>query len=71
MNTTNTLTARFNGGEDLTGQAARLHELASRRRLMISYCEMKIREEDWHGVADAAMDLRDIDAEVLGLNRAR
>ncbi len=30
----------------------------------------KFAREDWHGVADAAMDLRDIDAFVLGKNGA-
>ena len=27
---------------------------------------MKFAREDWHGVADAAMDLRDIDAFIAG-----
>ena len=37
-----------------------------RRRIMIEYLKMKIAEQDWHGVADAAMDLRDMDAEERG-----
>jgi hypothetical protein len=28
---------------------------------------LKFAREDWHGVADAAMDLRDIDAFIAGL----
>lgn len=28
---------------------------------------LKFEDEDWHGVADAAMDLRDIDSELIGL----
>ncbi len=31
------------------------------RDILIAYLEMKVWEEDWHGVADAAMDLRDHD----------
>ena len=29
---------------------------------LIAYLRMKITVEDWHGVADAAMDLRELDA---------
>lgn len=31
--------------------------------LMTQYLELKMREKDWHGVADAAMDLRELEAE--------
>lgn len=31
---------------------------------MIKYLRMKVDEEDWHGVADAAMDLREIEIEI-------
>ena len=31
------------------------------------YLQMKIFERDWHGVADAAMDLREIEAQVAKL----
>jgi hypothetical protein len=31
----------------------------------------KFAREDWHGVADAAMDLRDIDAFVAGKTGAK
>lgn len=37
--------------------------VASRARL-IEYLRMKIDAEDWHAVADAAMDLREIDAKL-------
>ena len=32
------------------------------RATLILYLRMKTDEEDWHGVADAAMDLREHDA---------
>lgn len=28
--------------------------------IMVDYCKMKVQEKDWHGVCDAAMDIRDI-----------
>ncbi len=39
-------------------------ELLSRRGRMITYLQLKVEEQDWHGVADAAMDLREIDAKI-------
>lgn len=33
-----------------------------RRRILIEYLKMKTECEDWHGVADAACDLREMDA---------
>ena len=38
--------------------------LDRRRFTMIQYLDLKVKESDWHGVADAAMDLRDIESEV-------
>lgn len=32
------------------------------RRTLIEYLRMKVAVEDWHGVADAANDLRELDA---------
>lgn len=32
------------------------------RRTLINYLKMKADTEDWHAVADAAMDLRELDA---------
>lgn len=34
------------------------------RQVLIAYITMKQEQEDWHGVADAAMDLRELDAEL-------
>jgi hypothetical protein len=41
-----------------------LQSLAARRERMINYLKLKVEEEDWHGVADAAMDLREIEAKI-------
>lgn len=46
-----------------------LEDLANRRATMISYLKLKLHEEDWHGVQDAASDLRDIDTEIATLER--
>ncbi len=32
------------------------------REILIAYLKIKIAVEDWHAVADAAMDLRELDA---------
>lgn len=43
----------------------KMDELQARKADYLSYMQMKIREEDWHGVADCAADLRDIEAAIL------
>jgi hypothetical protein len=43
--------------------------LQGRRGVLVDYLGMKLMEEDWHGIQDAASDLRDIDSELLGLER--
>lgn len=43
-----------------------LGEYESRRAVLIEYLRMKVGMEDWHGVADAANDLRELDAEQRG-----
>jgi len=50
-----------------TTREARIRELEEWRPLLIEYTLKKIRLEDWHGVADGAMDLRDLDSELDGL----
>jgi len=30
--------------------------------VMIAYLLLKVRQRDWHGVADAAMDIREMEA---------
>ena len=39
-------------------------DLVAERAALIAYLTAKLRAEDWHAVADAAMDLREIDAEL-------
>lgn len=41
-----------------------LARLTRRRAVTIQDLLVKAENEDWHGVADAAMDLREIDAQV-------
>ena len=41
--------------------------LRKNRRIIIDYLYILVAEEDWHGVMDAAADLREIDAELKGL----
>ena len=36
---------------------------AVQRRVLMDYLQVMIARCDWHGVADVAMDLRDMDAE--------
>lgn len=36
---------------------------ADRRRVLIEYLRMKADECDWHGVCDAANDLRELEAK--------
>ena len=43
--------------------------LKDRKNKMIEYLLLKVKEEDWHGVADAAMDIRDIESEKLGAEK--
>jgi hypothetical protein len=31
--------------------------------VMIAYLMLKVRQRDWHGVADAAMDIREMEAK--------
>lgn len=41
-----------------------LIELEKEKEKMINYLNLKVVKRDWHGVADAAMDLREIDAQI-------
>lgn len=45
----------------------RIQHLEQLRQMVIAYLEAKFRDEDWHGVCDAATDLREIDAELRGI----
>lgn len=39
------------------------------RRILIEYLHVMIARNDWHGVADVAMDLRELEAEHKGAPR--
>lgn len=41
-----------------------IERLTKRRTITIQDLLVKAENEDWHGVADAAMDLREIDAKL-------
>jgi hypothetical protein len=45
--------------------------LERRRAVIISDLLLKVEAADWHGVADAAMDLREIDVAIKLLNSDR
>ena len=45
----------------------RIEQLEYQKTKMQEYLLIKFYNDDWHGVADAAMDLRDIEAEMLCL----
>lgn len=49
---------------------ARVATLRVNRETMKTYLRLKLDEEDFHGVQDAASDIRDIDSEILGLEWA-
>jgi len=34
------------------------------KRIMIEYLKLKVHQEDWHGVADAANDLRELEVYI-------
>lgn len=40
----------------------------ARIKTMREYLLMKLDENDYHGVQDAASDLRDIESEIIGLS---
>jgi hypothetical protein len=39
-------------------------QLVKRRAILIADAQMKLECADWHGCADACMDLREIDAQI-------
>lgn len=38
--------------------------LLKRKHGMVEYLNLKTSQEDWHGVADAAMDIREIESKI-------
>lgn len=41
-----------------------LEDLKKHKQVLVIYLRSKLEQEDWHGVADAAMDLREICARI-------
>lgn len=39
-------------------------QLEAHVRTMVDYLRMKLEQRDWHGVADAAMDIRELEAKL-------
>lgn len=48
----------------------RLDTLYDRRAVYVQYARHRIDDEDWHGVSDAANDLRELDVEIRMLEDA-
>lgn len=46
-------------------------DFAERKRIMIEYLKLKLEEGDFHGVQDAASDIRDIESEEFGYKLAQ
>jgi hypothetical protein len=42
--------------------------LAKQKEGMVDYLRLKLAQEDWHGVADAAMDIREIVSKSSAIN---
>ena len=45
----------------------RYHDYETQREIFLDYMQVKIVQEDWHGVADIAMDLRELEAKYKSL----
>ena len=48
----------------MSDRMGELAKLRASREVMISYMIDKMQGQDWHGVMDAAADLREIDAKI-------
>lgn len=48
-----------------------IENLTSRKERMVAYLLLKVEEQDWHGVADAAMDIREIEAQLKLLKKLK
>ena len=42
--------------------------LLEEKQGMVDYLKLKLTQEDWHGVADAAMDIREIVSKMSAIN---
>lgn len=50
--------------DDQSSLARMLSEVREQRAVLVAYLLCKAKAEDWHAVADAAMDIREIDAKL-------
>ncbi len=48
---------------------ALVDDLLKRREGLVAYLQLKVDDRDWHGVADAAMDIREVEAQIACLDR--
>lgn len=42
---------------------SKLTKVTTDKAVMLQYLLLKVKQEDWHGVADAAMDIREMEAK--------
>ena len=47
----------------------RIQQLEERLLVLTQYMRSQMAERDWHGVMDCAVDCRDVEAELRGLQR--
>lgn len=45
----------------------KINDLTFQIQRTLDYMYTKIHQKDWHGVSDAANDIRDLEAEIKGL----
>lgn len=50
----------------MTGIIEDYTHFETQRRVFLEYLQVMIARRDWHGVADLAMDLRELEAEQKG-----
>lgn len=48
---------------------SRIVSAEDQKDILIDYLLVKVQQEDWHGVADAAMDIRELEAKFPGLKK--
>jgi hypothetical protein len=46
-----------------------MQKLLRQKHGMIDYLNLKLSQEDWHGVADAAMDIREIVSKEIAIGK--
>lgn len=54
--------------EAIRKRQIRIYDLGVCLKVMEQYLTTRIGQRDWHGVMDAAADIREIEAELKGLN---